>query len=178
VTHTYADGNATYTISATATDEDGTFAAQNTLAVSVNNVTPVLTAVGNQTVSEGTPLTIVNLGQISDPGFKDVLLGTDETFRFSINWGDSSTPSTGNATVDHVGGPLDPTLASFDCQHTYADDGAYTVTVRVADDDMAAYSNAALFATGVAGVDFVEKTFVVHVDNVAPTVVTPNGNQT
>ena len=31
VTHTYADGDANYTISATATDEDGTFAAGNTV---------------------------------------------------------------------------------------------------------------------------------------------------
>ena len=38
VTHTYADGDADYVISATATDEDGTFAAGNTVAVDVLNV--------------------------------------------------------------------------------------------------------------------------------------------
>ena len=42
VTHTYADGANSYTISATATDEDGTFAAGNTVAVTVNNVAPTL----------------------------------------------------------------------------------------------------------------------------------------
>jgi hypothetical protein len=40
VTHTYADGDANYTISATATDEDGTFAAGNTVDVMVHNVAP------------------------------------------------------------------------------------------------------------------------------------------
>jgi len=35
VTHTYADGTHNYTISATATDEDGTYAAGNTVAVIV-----------------------------------------------------------------------------------------------------------------------------------------------
>ena len=35
VTHTYADGPNNYAISATATDEDGTYAAGNTVAVTV-----------------------------------------------------------------------------------------------------------------------------------------------
>ena len=46
VTHTYADGAAGYTINATATDEDGTFAAGNTVAVTVNNVAPTLAISG------------------------------------------------------------------------------------------------------------------------------------
>ncbi|MBI1896685.1 MAG: PKD domain-containing protein [Acidobacteria bacterium] len=41
-THVYADGLATYTISATASDEDGIHPAGNTLAVVVNNVAPTL----------------------------------------------------------------------------------------------------------------------------------------
>ncbi len=44
VDHTYADGPNSYTISATATDEDGTHAAGNTVAVTVNNVAPTLMA--------------------------------------------------------------------------------------------------------------------------------------
>ncbi len=42
-THIYADGVNTYTISATATDEDGTYSANN-LGVAVNNVAPTATA--------------------------------------------------------------------------------------------------------------------------------------
>jgi len=39
VTHVYADGTSGYTISASATDEDGSYAA-NTMGVIVNNVAP------------------------------------------------------------------------------------------------------------------------------------------
>src|SRR5262249_38014746 len=47
-THVYADGPHDHTISATATDEDGTFAAGNTVLVHVNNMPPKLTAASNQ----------------------------------------------------------------------------------------------------------------------------------
>ena len=62
--------------------------------------------------------------------------------------------------------------------HTFADDGVYTVTIRVADDDMGAFADPARFVTGVAGVDFVDLTFTIRVDNVAPTLtsVTPVGD--
>ena len=49
MTHTYADGRHNYTISATATDEDGTYAAGNTVAVTVNNVAPTLAISGAAT---------------------------------------------------------------------------------------------------------------------------------
>ena len=39
---------ASYTISATATDEDGTFAAGNTVAVTVHNVAPTLAISGGR----------------------------------------------------------------------------------------------------------------------------------
>ena len=44
-----------YTISATATDEDGTFAAGNTVAVTVNNVAPTLTISGAAASTKGRP---------------------------------------------------------------------------------------------------------------------------
>ena len=53
MTHTYADGDANYTIEATATDEDGTYAAGNTVAVAVDNVAPTLTISGDANVNEG-----------------------------------------------------------------------------------------------------------------------------
>src|SRR4029077_8222385 len=53
VTHTYADGDANYVISATATDEDGTFVAGNTVAVTVHNVAPTLAISGAADVNEG-----------------------------------------------------------------------------------------------------------------------------
>ncbi len=47
----YADGTANYTISATATDEDGTYAAGNTVGVTVNNVAPTLAISGAASTS-------------------------------------------------------------------------------------------------------------------------------
>ena len=66
---------------------------------------------------------------------------------------------------------LDLTDASFDGAHTYADNGSYTITIRVADDDMSAN-----FTGGVNGVDYVQQTVGVTVNNVVPTL-TPAGPQ-
>jgi hypothetical protein len=70
--HTYVDGPNSYTITATATDEDGTYAS-NSLTVAVNNVAPSVAA--NQagvTIDEGQ--TATNTGTWSDPGADDVTL--------------------------------------------------------------------------------------------------------
>jgi uncharacterized delta-60 repeat protein len=65
VIHSYADGDASYTISATATDEDGTFAAGNTVNVDVDNVDPSLTVVNAAVVvNEGQAAT--NTGTFGD----------------------------------------------------------------------------------------------------------------
>src|SRR5262249_57082849 len=53
VPHTYADGLNDYTIKATATDEDGTWAAGNTVSVHVNNVAPTLTLIGLASAADG-----------------------------------------------------------------------------------------------------------------------------
>ena len=54
-THIYADGPASYTISATASDEDGTYAAANTISVTVANVAPTAAITGlPATSTEGT----------------------------------------------------------------------------------------------------------------------------
>src|SRR6185436_9149828 len=98
-THTYADGNANYTISASATDEDGTFAAGNTVSVTVNNVAPTLTISGASTVDEGALYTL-NLSSF-DPG-------ADTITSWTINWGDGSEVVSGNpssATHTYADGP-------------------------------------------------------------------------
>ena len=81
VTHTYADGTRNYTISATATDEDGTFNAGNTVAVTVNNVAPTLAISGATSVNEGSLYTL-NLSS-TDPG-------ADTISQWTINWGDGT----------------------------------------------------------------------------------------
>lgn len=136
--HTYAD-NGTYTVVVTVLDGDGGVAS-DTLEVQVTNVAPQLNPISDQTVNEGSPLEIEDLGQFWDPGFDNPLNTTGETeesFTYSIDWGDGSPLDTGNATIDQMGTPDgELTRGSFNGSHIYADNGTYTVTVTLMDDDM------------------------------------------
>jgi PKD repeat protein len=153
--HTYAD-NGIYTVTVTISDDDGG-SVSDTFTVTVNNVTPTLEVPGNQVVDEGTTLNITNLGQFTDPGFdnpNNVGGETTERFTFAINWGDGSDVDSGPATIDVPGSVGTPTAGSFDGAHTFADNGIYTVTVTISDDDGGSVS----------------QTFLVTVGNVAPTL--------
>ncbi|HEX6960959.1 MAG TPA: PKD domain-containing protein [Lacipirellula sp.] len=155
--HTYAD-NGVYTITVTVLDDDGG-QDQQSFQVTVMNVAPVLTVVGDQTVNEGGLLSLTNVGTFTDPGFNNLLNPipggeTAETFTYTIDWGDGTTDSSGAATIDVPGGVGVLTAGSFDGSHTYADNGVYTVTVTVFDDDSGQH----------------QRTFAVEVNNVAPTL--------
>jgi PKD repeat protein len=126
-THIYADDGA-YTATLTVTDTEGE-SDSDTLLVTVENVAPEVEAGPDQTVDEGEEVTFS--GSFSDPGVEDA---------HTITWdfGDGATAS----------GTLSPT-------HVYTDDGAYTVTLTVADDE-----------GGVGG-----DALLVTVENVAPAAV-------
>jgi hypothetical protein len=114
VSHIYADGPNKYTISATATDEDGTYNA-NMLNVIVNNVPPMVNAGPDSTINEGSAFS--SSGSFTDPGA--------DTWTATVNYGDGSGVQ-----------PL--ALApnkTFSLSHVYADNGSYTATVTVIDDD-------------------------------------------
>jgi hypothetical protein len=133
--HVYAD-NGTYPITITYTGATiGQFT--QTLTTTITNAPPVLTTLSNQTALRDQPLNLTNIGQISDAGFRNTAATppTDETFRYTINWGDGTATDSGAATIDRVGSANVPTLASFDGSHTYRSTGTFTVTVRVEDDD-------------------------------------------
>ncbi len=137
VTHTYADGPNTYAVSVDLLDEDGTHLDRaNPLSVSVANVAPTFSGQTNQSGNEGSLLSI-NLGSFADPG-------ADSPWAVDVNWGDGSAHGTASKLTTG-------TLGSMN--HTYADNGTYTVTVMVTDKDHAASST----------------TFTVGVANVAPT---------
>jgi PKD repeat protein/methionine-rich copper-binding protein CopC len=163
--HTFAD-NGVYTVTVTVFDDDGG-QHQRTFTVTVNNVDPTLNVVGNQTVNEGSLLSLTHIGTFTDPGFDnsantgDPANGgeTTETFTFSVDWGDGTTDSTGAATVDQIGSVGTPTSGSFDASHTFADNGIYTVTVTVLDDDGGQHV----------------RTFTVTVNNVDPTLTGTGG---
>src|SRR5262249_19516924 len=83
-------------ISATATDEDGTFAAGNTVAVQVDHVAPSLTISGAPTVNKNALYTL-NLSPTAMPGHP--------IQQWSINWGDGTPTQViqgSPASVTHV----------------------------------------------------------------------------
>ena len=153
--HIYAD-NGQYTATVTVMDDDGGVGVQ-TFTVDVVNVTPELSVVGAQTIAEGSELVLSNLAWLSDPGFDNAqrLGGASvERFRYTVQWGDGTSADAGDVRIDRNGDRGVATLGSLDGRHIYADNGQYTATVTVMDDD-----------GGVA-----VKTFTVAVSNVAPTI--------
>jgi PKD repeat protein len=138
--HTYAD-NGTFTVSVFVTDKDGATSNTITFQVTVNNVAPILTGPGNQSANEGANVAF-NLGSFTDPGVND------NPWTVNVNWGDTTSGSFQVATQ-----------GALSRNHTYADNGTYTVTVTVTDKD-----------GGVSNV----ATFQVVVSNLAPVLTGPS----
>ena len=113
--HTFANSGS-YTVKVSVTDKDGG-TGYATFKVTVSNVAPTVTAAANQSGDEGTEKNF-DLGSFSDPG-------AEASWSVDVNWGDGSTHTT--FTKSSTG-----SLGSR--PHTYADNGSYTVTVKVSDD--------------------------------------------
>ena len=146
--HAYVDDNPTgspsdlFTITLLAADDD-TGTATVTDQVRVDDVAPVVTVAA-------VPATTENVGITLSASFTDV--GLADTHTAVVDWGDGTTPQT--VTVAQARGS--GTLVS---SHVYGDNGTFTVTVKVTDDDT------------VAGVG----TTTVRVDNVNPAVTIDRG---
>src|SRR5205085_8976356 len=114
---TFAD-NGTYTVTVKVNDKDGGYDSK-TFTVTVANVPPTVTPPANQSSNEGASASFT-LGSFSDPGANDGPWSVD------VDWGDSSAHTTFTQN----------TRGSLGSQaHTYADNGTYTVTVKVTDKD-------------------------------------------
>ncbi len=130
-TYTWAD-DYTGIVMLRVTDEEG-FSDTATAEVTVNNVAPEVDAGSDQSMNEGS--FVAFSGNFTDPGIND-------THTIEWEFGDGHNAS----------GLLTPS-------HTYADDGVYTVTLTVTDND------------GGIGID----TLLVTVNNVNPVVeLSPN----
>ncbi|HEX4412968.1 MAG TPA: PKD domain-containing protein, partial [Lacipirellulaceae bacterium] len=169
--HTYAD-DGKYTVAVTVHDDNGG-AGSASFIVTVANKNPVVTTPnGNRLISEGDTVSFANLAKFTDAGFDNpanpnpavppnITDPLHESFTYDVNWGDGTGAVSGASVVDVNGGPGVPSSGTIAGSHTYADDGNYTVTVTVHDDN------------GGVGTS----SFIVTVANKNPVVSTPNGNQ-
>ena len=132
LSHVFPD-NGTYTVKVTVADTLGEVG-EATLIATVTNADPAVNAGMGATLTEGG--SIVADGFVVDPGESDTHTGL-------VDWGDGQTSEL---TIKKDG--------TFKLNHTYADNGEYTVSVTVTDDD------------GGVGVG----TTLVSVSNVAPVV--------
>jgi len=139
LSHEYSDSG-TYLVTVTVTDAQGAVGTA-TATVVVNNVAPwVYLAEQGYGSAEGSEL-VLN-GYADDPGTQDTLTAT-------VDYGDGTGMQ-----------PLEVNNGTLTLRHVYADDGRYTVTLTVADDDG---------GVGVA-------TRQVYVYNVTPTVSATGGS--
>jgi hypothetical protein len=142
--------NPTVTVSASHTyGDNGNFAAALILSgssfgsisypisVAVTNAAPVFIAQTNQSAVASQPFSLSRIGQFTDAGFgsSQATPPTSETFTYSIDWGDGTTPSAGNAIIESVGSAGVLTKGFFNGTHTYVAQGTYRVLQTVTDDD-------------------------------------------
>ncbi len=128
VNHTFVD-NGNYNVVLTVTDKDGAATTQ-TVVAKVDNVAPTIVSIAKPTtIKEGE--SVAFSATVTDPG-------TLDTFTYSWNFGDNTTPITGQ-----------------NASHIFADNGNYNVVLTVTDKDGGVTTQ-----TVVAKVDNVAPTIV------------------
>jgi uncharacterized delta-60 repeat protein len=108
-----------------------------------------LNTIANQTVNEGKLLDLSSLAYFIDPDYTD--LPASDNFVYQIDWGDSHA-DTGLPTIYASENPGNPIWGTIGGSHRYSDDGTYTVTVTVLDENGAQTS----------------ESFEILVNNIAP----------
>ena len=150
--------NGTYVVSLKVTDDD-TLMGTDSVSIEITNVAPPLDPIDDVTAAEGEFITFPSV-TFSDPGFDLEAADTEENFTATIDWGDGTTEPPLDITVTEIPGSEGVlTTGTISATHAYADNGEYTVTVTVIDDDELSTS----------------RTFNVMVSNVAPTLTGYDG---
>lgn len=135
VEHQYGDDgygyDGVYTVTLRVTDDDG-LTTSDSIVVTVKNVDPDISVIAPLTVDEGAELTLSV--EVMDPGSDDLT--------FAVDWGDSSPTSVLTDMNDPSVGPdpypspqVNPRQVTRSLSHIFGDNGIYTLTVTVMDDD-------------------------------------------
>jgi Metallo-peptidase family M12B Reprolysin-like/PKD domain len=127
VTHTFALGPQSDTISATATDDVNTYSAGNSIVVSVVHVPPMVTISGASSVNEGSVYTL-NLSATE--------IAAHSISGWVITWGDGSAPQnlSGNpstATHTYATGPHSYTISATATDNVSTYPASQPVTVNI-----------------------------------------------
>ena len=118
LSHLYADGNASHTVTVSLTDGVGE-SASDSFTVTVDNVAPTAAVTGANSVDEGQTYTL-NVAAVADPG-------ADTRTGYTIAWGDGSTETFT---------PAQWAAAAGSFTHTYADGSlAASIVVSATDED-------------------------------------------
>ncbi len=129
--HVYATAGI-YEGTVTVKDNHGAASSQPFLMI-VGNVAPTLTTTLNDvTLNVGDTLSLTNVG-FTEAIFAGPAQGYTPNLTYTINWGDSSTPSTGPATITQAGSPGVQTTGDFSGSHEYTTANTYTASVTISD---------------------------------------------
>jgi len=159
------DGTYTATLTATG-DPAGPVSASGT--VTVSNANPAVSSPSNtpSTIDEGQSTSFT--ASFSDAGWNDTYTG-------SINWG-FGLPEAVAAGVTTQGSPGVADSGSISGTHTYMDDGAFTVTGTVTDDDTGTGSaSAGVTVNNVPPSAAIANTGTILINGV-PTIITSAGS--
>ena len=163
IQHAYAD-DGEYVVLVELWDDDMSMennGVTDSFTVAVLNVAPTVEAGDDLTVDEGQTLVLISPLQDPIPGFGSRVFHT-------VSFNDPGTLDTHAATIDWGDGTVEdgvviespfrlPGFGFVSGSHVYADDGVYTVTVMVTDDEKATASDS----------------LSIRVDNAAPVIGEP-----
>jgi PKD repeat protein len=128
VSHVYGD-NGVFTVTLTVEDDDSG-AASKTTTVTVRNIAPTIEPLMLYTTDENQGVTLQ--ATASDKGSDDLI--------FTWDWGDGTSTTTtyynNGVSPDPYPSPdVNPITVTDSATHTWGDNGVYTVTLTVEDDD-------------------------------------------